>query len=808
MHRMIEMAFPNPLLLLLLLLLLLIFPSLVTSISWSPLSCPHAGSPFTSCSEPSFATDVAVTLFFQIESTGNSGGEFSCVITGANKAILCARNWTQTESGSAGSCFFLLPQGQSYSCSASGGQINVIDADSTPLENGSLKSDAPPFATTCPGTQTLDVSSSASSSCTAPAQANDVWVSMGWTSIATNQASSFECTIDNVLVCAYGAAYTGKIDSSSCSFLVPAQAELVCTATSGATSFLGSNAIATFNAPYAATGFPSAGVACPPAHVNVTNDCDCEFAALPTADVLVQIVSTSIDAGFNSFHCFIDGANVCGWGSNTGMNNSLGSCTFIVPAGGSGYGCTMEWGAASFPSTTVTLMSRGTFSTSVEDKASVVLVGSSINKASAVGLNDDRGTSSLSSSSSVDRGTSSLSRRKNDSSSFSSSTIRASTTLSSVKQVYSFPKAPAPLAIDQARIDRLWREWRVGRPQYASKEEEDERRANFVQHVAYADNVRHKIRDHPHLDEDGLQNHFNHFADWTRKEWESIYRKKMKKTTSDDLLQSTLDTSAREGIPPPPPAPPAPFDYADKGVVTPVKDQQQCGSCWSFSTTGSIESAWTIAGNPLVSLSEQYLVSCDTTSDGCDGGWPYSAIDFLASTGAITEASYPYVSGNGSSMPCSTNGRVFAEANVTGYQPVAGNTSQEREDVLADWLAEYSPVSILVDDMTQLWWTYVGGVMTACCDIATNHAVLLTGYDYNSTSNLSYWKIKNSVSYQNCLGVALCVCRRPVCRRRVVVVSPSCNVLFSFYYCSSPVPPRLVFYFLTPVRMSLFINLH
>jgi hypothetical protein len=85
------------------------------------------------------------------------------------------------------------------------------------------------------------------------------------------------------------------------------------------------------------------------------------------------------------------------------------------------------------------------------------------------------------------------------------------------------------VAIDQARIDRLWREWRVGRPQYASKEEETERRANFVLHVASADNVRHKIRDHPHLDEDGLQNHFNHFADWTRKDWESVYRKKIKK---------------------------------------------------------------------------------------------------------------------------------------------------------------------------------------------------------------------------------------------------------------------------------------
>jgi hypothetical protein len=667
-------------------LLLLIPFRLVTSVSWTALSCPKAGSPFSTCTEPSFSTDVAVTLFFQIESTGTSGGSFSCQTNDSSKAIVCLRNWTQPESGSAGSCFFLLPQGQSYSCSSSGGIINVIDADSTPLISGTLRKENP-VVTNCPGTQLLGKTSS---SCTADVQSNDVWISTAWMAVSSSptELSSFVCTVDNIIVCAYGTAASGDEDSSSCSFLVPANSELSCNTTSGVTSFLGSYAIATFNSSYAENGLPSAGVACPPAHVNKTNDCDCEFDALPSADVLVQIVSTSIDAGFNSFHCFIDGANNCGWGSNIGMNYSLGSCTFIVPAGGSGYSCAMEWGAASFPSTSVSLMKRGIFSTSI-DKAS--------NKLS----NNEHA-------------------------------------------VLAFPKAPAPATIDEERIDRLWKEWRVGRPQYANKDEEARRRANFVLHVASADNVVHKIRDHPHLDQYGRQNVFNHFADWSRSEWEGVYRKKIKKGLGNNhFAQVALDSST---ILPPPPAPPAPFDYAEQGVVTPVKDQGQCGSCWSFSTTGAVESAWAVAGNPLVSLSEQYLVSCDTTSDGCDGGWPYSAVDYLASTGAITESSYPYISGNGSSMPCSSNGKVRATANATGYQPVAGNTSMERESVLADWLYAYSPVSILVDDMTQLWWTYVGGIMTACCDIATNHAVLLTGYDYNATSNMSYWKIKNSVS--------------------------------------------------------------
>ena len=178
------------------------------------------------------------------------------------------------------------------------------------------------------------------------------------------------------------------------------------------------------------------------------------------------------------------------------------------------------------------------------------------------------------------------------------------------------------------------------------------------------------------------------------------------------------------------------IDWRTKGAVTYVKNQGQCGSCWSFSSTGSIEGQWFLAGHTLVAVSEQELVSCDTTDSGCNGGLMDNAWAWLISNqkgNIVTETSYPYVSGDGVVPACSlpkTTG-----ATITGHIDLPKN-----EDQMATWMLTNGPISIAVDATS--WQTYTSGIMTNCISSQVDHGVLAVGFDDNNKP--PYWIIKNS----------------------------------------------------------------
>ena len=88
-------------------------------------------------------------------------------------------------------------------------------------------------------------------------------------------------------------------------------------------------------------------------------------------------------------------------------------------------------------------------------------------------------------------------------------------------------------------------------------------------------------------------------------------------------------------------------NWVDAGDVSPVKDQGQCGSCWAFSSTGAVESAYHMKMNkgpsvPVTQFSEQQLVDCVKSCFGCGGGWPGHSFYYYESHGAYYEQNYPY----------------------------------------------------------------------------------------------------------------------------------------------------------------------
>jgi C1A family cysteine protease len=185
-------------------------------------------------------------------------------------------------------------------------------------------------------------------------------------------------------------------------------------------------------------------------------------------------------------------------------------------------------------------------------------------------------------------------------------------------------------------------------------------------------------------------------------------------------------------------------DWVSAGAVTPVKDQGQCGSCWSFSTTGALEGAYYTTYGSLPSFSEQQLVDCDNRQHGgkemgCNGGLMDNAFTWIKKNGGLcTEVSYPYVSGTTKTAgTCQSTCSAVKNSAVVSYTDVPVKSDSAMMQALT-----LQPVSVAIEADQKAFQLYKSGVFTGECGVNLDHGVLVVGF--GSMSGTDYYRIKNS----------------------------------------------------------------
>ena len=227
----------------------------------------------------------------------------------------------------------------------------------------------------------------------------------------------------------------------------------------------------------------------------------------------------------------------------------------------------------------------------------------------------------------------------------------------------------------------------------------------------------------------------NKFADMTPQEFKAKFTglsmKKRNTPNPWDLNKLEFDFKFSRTIP-------ISIDWSTLGAVTPVKNQEQCGSCWAFSTTGSVEGAWFLAKKELVSLSEQQLIDCSTAegNNGCNGGLMDYGFQYILSNGGITsENQYPYTA-TGPNTCQAANKTIVAK--ISAYHDVPVNSDAAFMEALTQ-----QPISVAIEADQSVFQFYSGGVMSATtCGTQLDHGVLAVGY--GSLNGADYYKVKNS----------------------------------------------------------------
>lgn len=178
------------------------------------------------------------------------------------------------------------------------------------------------------------------------------------------------------------------------------------------------------------------------------------------------------------------------------------------------------------------------------------------------------------------------------------------------------------------------------------------------------------------------------------------------------------------------------FDWRARKVITPVRNQRNCGACWAFSTIECIETMNALKTGSLTELSVQQMIDCSNTSNhGCSGGDTCTALEWLKTSRVqLVESSvYPFTGTTGQCL--SPPSAVQVRLDEYTCSRFVGN-----EDIMLGLLATRGPLVAAVDAAT--WQDYLGGIIQYHCEAGRNHAVQIVGYD--ATGDVPHYIVRNS----------------------------------------------------------------
>uniref|UniRef100_A0A8C6WF56 Cathepsin K n=1 Tax=Neogobius melanostomus TaxID=47308 RepID=A0A8C6WF56_9GOBI len=273
-------------------------------------------------------------------------------------------------------------------------------------------------------------------------------------------------------------------------------------------------------------------------------------------------------------------------------------------------------------------------------------------------------------------------------------------------------------------LDGHWKEWKVTHGRSYGRSEEAWRRSvwekNYVQ-----------VEAHNREADLGLHTYWqglNQFGDWVMGHVCERHPQRARRNSSNIM---SFDEAEVQRLP-------KTVDWRKKGMVSSIKNQGSCGSCWAFSSAGALEGQLAKQTGQLVDLSPQNLVDCVTENSGCGGGYMTNAFRYVQENGGIdSEEAYPYV---GEDQPCRYNSSGMA-AQCKGFKEIpVGN-----EHALAVAVWKVGPVSVGIDATLSSFQFYQKGVFydPSCNKDDINHAVLAVGFGV-TVKGKKYWIVKNS----------------------------------------------------------------